>query len=74
MNQLSPMQRRIVNAILSGYTVRKEVQSVVGVKAHWTFDTHIRRIYAATGARDFTQIALWAWRNGWPLPGVGTEQ
>jgi hypothetical protein len=62
------MQTRIINAIISGYTVRKETQRAVGVKAAATFDTHIRRIYAVTGARDFTQIVIWAWKNGWQLP------
>jgi len=70
--RLSPLQQRIVHAVLSGATTRTEAQRIVGIKSQWTFDAHRRDIYEFTGARNFADLILWAWRNGWQLPQSGT--
>jgi DNA-binding CsgD family transcriptional regulator len=65
--KLSPQQAGIVEAVIGGYTTRKEISAYIGVK-RGTLAVHMYRLFNKIGANNIADVVLWAWRNGYQLP------
>lgn len=63
---LTRRETDVLNTILSGRTSQSEVARALVIDVR-TVQTYMQKLFEKTGARDRTQLVLWAWRNGWTL-------